>query len=107
VDRGRNTCLEDFESRGVRTIILFYHDKPLPVPGRCNQYLMLRLSESLDEQDSGGSRGVADSGDRDAACTRNSFHRRDDWNDNDVLFAVIETKECQAPSSSEMTTTCA
>jgi len=107
VDRGRNTCLEDFESRGVRTIVFFYHDKPLPVLGHYNQYLMLRLSESLEEQDSSGSRGVVDSGDRDAACTRHSFDRRDDGNDNDVLFVVTETKECQTSSSSEMTTTCA
>jgi len=69
VDRRRNTWLEDFESRGVRTMMLFYYDKPIPVSARCNHYLMLRLSESLEGQDSSGSRGVADSEDQDAACT--------------------------------------
>jgi len=47
-------------------MILFYHDKQLPVLSRCNQYLMLSLSESSEGQGSGGSRGAADSGDRDA-----------------------------------------
>jgi hypothetical protein len=61
-DRGRNTWLECFESRGVRTMILFYHDRPLPELSRCNQYLMLSLSESSEGQGSGGSRGAADSG---------------------------------------------
>ena len=77
-DRGRNTWLECFESRGVRTMILFYHDKPLPVLSRCNQYLMLSLSESSEGQGSGGSRGAADSGDRDAPWSRDLFPVRED-----------------------------
>jgi hypothetical protein len=77
-DRGRNTWLECFESRGVRSMILFYYDRLLPVLSRCNQYLMLSLSESSEGQGSGGSHGTADSGKKDARGPRDLFPMRED-----------------------------
>jgi len=77
-DRRRNAWLECFESRGVRSMILFYRKRQLPVLRECNQYLMMSLSESSEGQGSSGSRGAVDSEKRDARGQRDLFAMRED-----------------------------
>lgn len=55
VDLSRNAWLECFESRGVKTMVMFKKDRPLPLARTCSKYLMLCLSESSERHSSGGS----------------------------------------------------
>ena len=78
MDHGRNMWLECFESRGVRSMILFYKNRQLSVLRECNQYLMMSQSEYSEGQGSGGSRGAVDSEKRDARGQRDLVAMRED-----------------------------
>ena len=97
VDLSRNAWLECFESRGVKTMVMFKTDRPLPLARTCSKYLMLCLSESSERHSSGGSGNALE----------NAGARGVDEAKGAVTAFITARARVQASSSSEMTMTSA